>query len=72
MPEGHAVSHAEQNEQGTRWFFGKPYHWQRPAGTLVLFRGTCPSEEPPRTKAIAAPTAGDGVTATVIKAGAPA
>ena len=62
-----------ENEQGTRWFFGKDYHWDRSGGVLRLLRGPCPTEAPPRTPVVAGPTAAaDGVQATVIKAGASA
>lgn len=33
-------------ERGTRYFFGKPYHWNRDeSGVLYLLAGSAPTEE---------------------------
>lgn len=33
------------NEQGTRWLFGKPYHWWVEDGRLSLIPGKCASDQ---------------------------
>lgn len=57
------VDGLHENEQGTRMFFGKPYHWQKDGdGRLHLLAGKSPHEVEPERVRLTAPGAEVGDT----------